>query len=125
MILGIGVDLVSVERIEKSILQTSGFRERVFSTEEIEYCEHKKNRFESYAARFAAKEAFAKATGLGIFGGVPMNQVHVRNQANGLPELILSVQAQAVIASFGTTRIHLSLSHSQDTAIAYVIIERM
>lgn len=124
MIIGTGIDLVAVSRIEKLILESSGFRERVFSAEEIAYCESIKNRFECYAARFAAKEAFAKATGLGIWGGIPMNEVQVRNKPNGAPELILSELASASLNSFDSVRIHLSLSHTKDNAIAIVTIEK-
>lgn len=124
MIIGIGIDLVEVSRVEKLILESDGFKERVFSADEIAYCESKKNRFESYAARFAAKEAFAKSTGLGIYGGIPMYEVQVHNKPNGSPELILSEQARASLNSIDSFRIHLSLAHTKDNAIAIVTIEK-
>ncbi|MFM8950120.1 MAG: holo-ACP synthase, partial [Bacteroidota bacterium] len=89
MIIGIGTDLVDVSRIEKLVLESDGFKERVFSSVEITYCESGKNRFERYAARFAAKEAFAKALGIGNFGGIPMNAVSVIHGENQKPELHL------------------------------------
>ncbi|MEY3343608.1 MAG: holo-[acyl-carrier-protein] synthase [Bacteroidota bacterium] len=125
MIIGIGIDLVEVARIEKLILGTDGFLERVFSKDEIAYCEKKKNRFEGYAARFAAKEAFAKATGLGIFGGVPMNGIYVNNLSNGSPELHFTEQAKAALLHLGNIKIHLSMSHTSELATAMVVIEKL
>lgn len=125
MIKGIGIDLVDIEKIEKLLKESNGFRERVFSTEEIEYCESKKKQFESYAARFAAKEAFAKATGLGIFGSISMNEVFVIHQSDGKPELQFSTKAKSILDQIGIDKIHLSLSHSDHSAIATVVLEKM
>ncbi|MFN5323549.1 MAG: holo-ACP synthase [Bacteroidota bacterium] len=125
MIVGIGIDLIDVARIEKLIVESSGFKERVFSPTEIDYCDSGKNRFERYAARFAAKEAFAKATGLGIFGSISMNEVFVIHQSDGKPELQFSTKAKSILDQIGIDKIHLSLSHSDHSAIATVVLEKM
>ena len=77
MVTGIGIDLIETARVEEKIAKDSGFREYVFSENEIAYCESKTNRFEHFAARFAAKEALLKALGTGFPGGLVLNEIDV------------------------------------------------
>lgn len=123
MIIGIGTDLVEVSRIEKLVLESNGFKERVFSPIEISYCESGKNRFERYAARFAAKEAFAKALGIGIFGGIPMNAVSVIHGENQKPELQIDSSFADQIPILEGVKVLLSISHTATLAIAFVVLD--
>ncbi|WDF55483.1 holo-ACP synthase [Mucilaginibacter sp. KACC 22063] len=121
MITGLGTDIVEVDRMEQSILRANGFREMVFSAHEIQYCERMANKYEHYAARFAAKEAFFKALGTGWKSGTSFNEIEVFNDANGKPEIrLLGQSAEAV----GPVRILVSLTHVQSMAAATVIIEK-
>src|SRR4051812_41261311 len=101
MIEGLGIDMIEVERVAKKIGKESGFRELVFSKNEIEYCETKAHKFEHYAARFAAKEAFFKALGTGWLNGTAFNEVEISNEENGKPQLRLLGETAATIGSFG------------------------
>jgi holo-[acyl-carrier protein] synthase len=126
MILGIGTDIVRVERIKASIEKNSGFKELVFSEKEIAYCSHVKNSYESYAARFAAKESFLKALGLGLTLNADLKEIEVINDAAGKPSIILStpiVETMKQIWPGIGFLIHVSLSHTSDTAMAFLIIE--
>jgi holo-[acyl-carrier protein] synthase len=123
MISGIGIDLIEVERIAAKIGKESGFRELVFSETEIEYCETKKNKFENYAARFAAKEAFFKAMGTGWLEDTSFNEVEITNTTSGMPELKLRGLTAKTIDAMGIGKIWVSLSHTKVTASAIVIIE--
>ena len=124
MITGLGTDLVEVERIAASLNRESGFREMVFSANEITYCESKANKFECYAARFAAKEAFFKALGTGWPGGTNFNEVEIIHDVNGKPEINLLGQTQKKLTSWGITKILVSLSHVKTMATAVVMIEK-
>ena len=94
MIVGMGTDLVEIERIERSIDRFGErFLERIYSPAEIAYCQSKKNFAESFAARFAAKEAGAKALGTGISWGVSWHEFEVLREPSGKPSLVLSGRA--------------------------------
>lgn len=123
MILGLGTDIVAVQRIERVIKDNPRFVEKVFSLGEQEYCSSKANPAQSYAARFAAKEAFMKALGTGWDEGISWTQIEVINDAKGKPCLKLSGATEDIAKSRGTELIHLSLSHEKDYAIATVILE--
>jgi len=121
MILGVGVDIVEVERIRSAVEHVrtgERFRERVFTADEIAYCTRRRNAPESFAARFAAKEAVMKALGR-AFGWREIEVV----RDDGPPEVRLHGRAAARAESVGIRRIHLSLSHSDRLAIAYVVAE--
>ena len=122
MIIGLGTDLVEVERMAKSI-ETTGFREKIFSPGEIVYCESKVNKAESYAARFAAKEAFFKALGTGWRGAMGFNEVEVINDELGKPSINLLGGAKKIISERKINTIHLSISHTRYIATATVILE--
>ena len=121
MIVGIGTDIAETDRIKKSIKQYGErFLNKVFSKIEIDYCESNAEKYSRYSARFAAKEAFSKAVGSGIGGDFVFNEVSVENHENGKPELILYGKMKE---KYGMYKIHVSLSHTADTSLAFVIIE--
>jgi holo-[acyl-carrier protein] synthase len=122
MIIGIGTDIVEVARIAKSIEKVA-FKKRVFSKNEIVYCETKKNKAESFAARFAAKEAFFKALGTGWRNGMAFNEVEISNDTLGKPILQALGKTAKIIAKKGIKNIHVSLSHTGEIALATVILE--
>jgi len=124
MTAGLGTDLVEVERIVSSINKQSGFKEMVFSEGEIAYCESKANKFECYAARFAAKEAFFKALGTGWPEGTKFSEVEIVHDELGKPEINLLGATQITLASWGIKKILVSLSHVKSMATAMVIIEK-
>ncbi|MDO8686199.1 MAG: holo-ACP synthase [Clostridiales bacterium] len=102
----------------------SPFRDRVFTKEEIIYCESKKvSRYESYAARFAAKEAVAKAFGTGIGQNMGWKDIEIKNDAAGKPHVILIGPAAAHSESINAKGISISLSHCRTYAVAYAVIE--
>ncbi|BAU54299.1 holo-ACP synthase [Mucilaginibacter gotjawali] len=124
MIAGLGIDMIEVERVAAKIGKESGFRELVFSKNEILYCEAKKNKFQHYAARFAAKEAFFKAIGTGWLEGTLFNEIEIINNDAGKPELVLLGSTIKTIGALGIVKILVSLSHIKTMATAIVIIEK-
>jgi holo-[acyl-carrier protein] synthase len=125
MIEGVGIDIIEVERVANNIGKDAGFRELVFSKNEIEYCEKKTNKFEHYAARFAAKEAFFKALGTGWMNGTSFNEIEIVNNANGKPVVNLLGETAIAINKTGSIKIAVSLSHLKTIASAVVIIEKI
>jgi holo-[acyl-carrier protein] synthase len=124
MILGTGIDIAEVPRIAAAIERFGDrFLRRVFTENEIRYCDSKANRIERYAARFAAKEAALKAIGTGWKGGVAWTDVEVRRQPGGRPTIAFTGKAAEFAARLGVQRASLSLSHTKDQAIASVILE--
>ena len=121
--LGIGCDLADVERIEKAITR-KGFKERVFTPDEIAYCTGPHgDKAQSYAARFAAKEAFLKAIGTGLRGSGQLTDISVTNDDLGKPELCVTGYYAAYVEKLGVKKIHLTLSHTATTAMAVVVLE--
>ncbi|WP_183812186.1 holo-ACP synthase [Tunturibacter empetritectus] len=125
MVLGVGTDLIETKRIKESIERYGEqFLERVFTAGEIAYCvRKKKNAAESFAARFAAKEAGAKALGTGISRGITWKELEVRREASGKPTLHLSGRAAELAKAMGVRRVQLSLTHSRELAMAVVVAE--
>jgi len=125
VIVGSGVDLCEVGRIRKAIISSHGerFVERVFTEREIAYAERKANRYERYAARFAAKEAGMKALGTGWRGGLSWRDLEVANLASGRPTLKLHGKAAEIAKRLGVANIALSLTHTAEQAMAMVILE--
>lgn len=124
MIVGVGTDLAEIDRVERSVERFGDrFLERVFTSGERAYCQAKKNAAESLAARFAAKEAGAKALGTGISRGVGWQDFEVRRAPGQRPELHLSGRAQELAAALGVAKISLSLTHTRGMAMAVVIME--
>jgi holo-[acyl-carrier protein] synthase len=124
MIVGTGIDIAEVPRIAESIARFGErFLSRVFTENEIKYCDSKANRAERYAARFAAKEAAMKALGTGWSRGVRWRDIEVRRQPGGRPTLAFHGVAAEFAARLGTRNIALSLTHTEDQAFAQVILE--
>jgi holo-[acyl-carrier protein] synthase len=124
MITGVGIDMIETERVTGKIAKESGFREMVFSSNEIQYCEAKANKAEHYAARFAAKEAFFKALGSGWKNGTALNEIEITNDESGKPEIILLGETLKTISEMAIGKISVSLSHLKSIAAAVVIIEK-
>ena len=123
MIFGIGTDLIEVERVADKMEKKAGFKELVFSPDEIIYCEAKANKYEHYAARFAAKESFLKAIGTGWRNGTAFNEIEIYNDAAGKPELRFLGNTAKTIAELKPGTIFVSMSHLKTMASAIVIIE--
>ena len=124
MLVGTGIDVVEVERIARSIDRYGlRFLSRVFTPGEIAYSQRKKNCAESFAARFAAKEAAAKALGTGIQHGITWTEMEVRRAPGQRPTLHFSGRALEMAERLGVKRVSLSLTHSKTVAIATVSLE--
>jgi len=123
MITGIGIDLIEVDRVATKIEKENGFREMVFSSAEIAYCEAKAHKYEHYAARFAAKEAFFKALGTGWANGTAFNEIEIHGDESGKPQLLLIGATAVTLAHLKDSRINVSLTHLKETAGAVVVIE--
>jgi holo-[acyl-carrier protein] synthase len=125
MILSIGIDIVEVYRIRQTLTRTPRFATRVFTETERSICEGKgAAAYQSYAGRFAAKEAFLKALGTGWRGRVTWHEIEIINDPLGAPSFNVSGEAAALLTEKGAGRVHLSISHTSDTAIAQVIFEK-
>lgn len=118
---GIGVDVVDVERMKKTLQdQGEAFVSKVFTDAEIAYCRSRKNPHENFAARFAAKEAVSKAMQKGWSGEFRWKDVEVINDPSGAPRVVLY---REVAKTLEGARIHLSLSHTENTVVAFAVIE--
>src|SRR5215470_8343310 len=119
MIVSIGVDIVEISRVAERVSDPeSRFRKRVFTQNEIDYCESRFSKSASYAVRFAAKEAAMKALGTGWADGVGWQEIEIVNDAAGAPFLNISGRALERFKAIGAKRAFVSLSHSKDSAIA-------
>jgi holo-[acyl-carrier protein] synthase len=124
MIVGTGVDITEVARIQQAVDRFGErFLKRVFTQDEVRYCTSKQNAAERLAARFAAKEAGMKAIGTGLRHGVTWQDVEVVRLPGQRPLLRFSGRAAEIAAALGCRQTHLSLSHTAVQAIAYVILE--
>jgi holo-[acyl-carrier protein] synthase len=124
MIVGTGIDIAEVPRIGAAIERFGDrFLRRVFTENEIRYCDSKANRIERYAARFAAKEAALKAIGTGWKGGVAWTDIEVRREPGGRPTISFTGKAAEFAARLSVRHVSLSLSHTKDQAVASVILE--
>ena len=125
MIQGIGIDLVENERIKKIINKWGQkFLQRVFSEREINYCARHIQASIHYGARFAAKEAFLKALGIGLGMGVKLHEIEVVHDDQGKPDLSVRDGAQIQIEQKQIKKIHLSLTHTKNYASAIVLLEK-
>ena len=123
MIVGTGIDICEVPRIRASFERFGQrFLNRIFTPGEIAYVERKANKFERYAARFAAKEAGMKAIGTGWRRGVTWRDFEVRNAPSGKPELLLHGKAKEFAAKLGADSVSLSLTHTREQGMAFVIL---
>lgn len=123
MIIGIGIDIVDINRLEESF-QQPGFQARVFSAAELDGVRQYRSKTEHLAGKFAAKEAFMKAIGAGLRQDVWFTQIEVLNTEAGKPYIQASGEAGKRLAEFGAVQTQLSISHSAGVAVAVVIIER-
>ncbi len=123
MIIGIGLDIIEVERVAEKIEKQQGFRELVFAEAEIEYCEPKAHKYQHYAARFAAKEAFFKALGTGWASGTSFNEIVISGNDTGKPHISFTGRTAVTLQHLNPGRINVSLSHLKNIAAAVVVIE--
>jgi len=117
MISGVGIDIIEVERIKKLIEKNPRFLSRIFTPQEIAYCQKKKNKYQHFAARFAAKEAFFKALGRKI----KWTDIGLANLSSGKP--VLEIKREELKEKLSSTKIHVSISHLSQYAAAVVILE--
>lgn len=120
--IGIGVDAVEIERFRRSLQRTPSMRTRLFTAEELAYVEPKADPVPSLAARFAAREAVMKSLGVGL-GAFGFHDVWVTRAESGMPSLCFAGAAADLAAQRGVQRWHISLTHSDLIAVAYVIAE--
>lgn len=124
MIVGMGIDIAEVPRIRAVIeSQKERFLRRVYTVEEAAYCERFKNKYERYAGRFAVKEAAMKALGTGWSRGVRWVDLEVVRQRGGKPTLLLKGEARKIADGLGVKNIAVSITHTEEQAIAQVIFE--
>ncbi|HXX13581.1 MAG TPA: holo-ACP synthase [Candidatus Eremiobacteraceae bacterium] len=124
MIVGMGIDIVEVKRIAAIIeSQKERFLRRVYTLDEVAYCEQFKNRYERYAGRFAVKEAAMKALGTGWSRGVRWVDLEVVRQPGGRPTLIIKGEAKKIADRLGVKSIAISITHTAEQALAQVIFE--
>ena len=125
MNLSIGVDIVEVYPIRETIARTPRYAERVFTAGEREYCESKGvAAAQSYAGRFAAKEAFLKAIQTGWRGKITWHDIEIISDAEGVPTLNITGEAKRIADERGATSVHLSISHTTEHAVAQIILEK-
>ena len=123
MIIGTGIDLVKIERIQQVMEKWGGaFERRVFTEAELEYCMKQKRPAEHLAARFGAKEAVMKAFGTGLSGGVSWKDAQVVRGSGGRPEVVLSGRLKELAGEMGVSAAHVSFSHDGGFAVAQVIL---
>ena len=123
MIVGVGVDAVEIDRFRRSLERTPSMKTRLFTSEELEYVDHHGDPTPSLAARFAAREAVMKAMGVGL-GAFEFHDVWVQRAESGRPTLAVTGRAEQIADELGVTEWHLSITHTDSTAIAYVIAVR-
>jgi holo-[acyl-carrier protein] synthase len=122
MIHGLGVDIAEVDRIQFKLERNPALVKHIYSNVEQAYCLAQKHPYISYAARFAAKEAFLKAFGVQFIGNHHLPEIAVVNQHNGKPELQLSGRTLAAYKELGLGKLLISISHTKVYAVAQVII---
>ena len=122
MILGVGVDIVDISRIEEAVQTFDSFLERIYTQREIDYCYKRIKPYPSLAARFAAKEAVIKA--MPTDETIPMKDIEVVVSENGSPSIHPGETLKEELRKSGVTNIHLSLSHERTFAIAYCAVEK-
>ncbi|MBT1685717.1 holo-ACP synthase [Dawidia soli] len=124
MIIGTGIDIIEVARVEEKVARNNGFTEKVFSPAERAFCEAQRHPYQHYAARFAAKEAFLKATGRGLQAGLDLCDIEIVQAPSGQPVIQLHGDFKQQAEVYGWNKIHVSLSHVGAMACAMVILEQ-
>ena len=123
MVVGIGVDIVEVKRIARALANGNSMIQRVFTEAEADYCQQRKNLYQHYAGRFAAKEAALKALGTGWAQGIRWKDVEVLSGEGGKPELNLYGKALDVFQESGAIRQLVSITHADAYAVAVVVLD--
>ena len=125
MIISTGIDIVEVYRIAETMTRTPRFGERVFTDAERAYCDAKgAAAAQSYAGRFAAKEAFLKALQTGWRGKITWHDIEILSDDQGVPSLNISGEARRLVDDRGVLQMHLSISHTTEHAVAHVMFEK-
>lgn len=122
LIVGVGIDIIEISRIRDATEKNASFIEKIYTENEIEYLKSRNFRPEYLAGRFAAKEAISKALGTGIFQ-YSMKEIEIDRNVNGKPVVILRGKAKQIAQKFGDYKVHISISHSRENAVAYAILE--
>lgn len=125
MIMGIGIDLIEVDRIAKAMQQTARFQSRLFTAAEIAYCDQQAVPAQHYAARYAAKEAFFKALGTGYRDGLSFQEIEIVLNELGRPTIRVSGKCAEYLQENGAGPTQLSLTHTAHYACAVVVIEKL
>jgi holo-[acyl-carrier protein] synthase len=121
MIQGIGCDLIEIERFRQAIERSGApFLARLFTSTEISYCNRNKDPVFCFAGRFAAKEALAKALGVGIGSSLTWHDMEITNDIHGKPYVVWHIDVRS---KFNVAKTHLSISHSHIAALAYAVLE--
>jgi len=124
VIVGLGIDIAEIDRIEAAIMRYGApFIERLFTPSEVSYCESHRNRYERYAGRFAVKEAAMKALGTGWRHGIRWRDIEVAREPSGKPTLRLEGVAREFADRLGVKNITVTITHSGNLALAQVIFE--
>ena len=121
-IVGLGVDICEIGRIERALSRHPTMRERVFTPEERAYCDRKSRPAESYAGRFAAREATIKA--LGGYRGKRWQDIHVSRHPSGAPSIVLVGNAKVRADGLGITRVLVTFTHEKTNAVAFAVAVR-
>lgn len=123
MILGLGVDIVEVGRIRVALLKGTSLMKRVFTQAEIDYCTHQQNQYQHLAGRFAAKEAGLKALGTGWGQGIRWQDLEVINEESGKPVIRFDGKALEILQEKTVSGVLVTISHSEEYAVAVVVME--
>lgn len=124
MIVGTGIDIVNIHRIERVMTRWGkSFLDRVYTEREISLCQQKHNPSQCFAIRFAAKEAFLKALGVGLRNGIQWRDIEIENDPMGKPFLSLHGRVKEILQTYRIERTLITLSHDYSYAVAHVILE--
>lgn len=124
MIIGIGIDLVDQQRIRAGLEKYGAkYTAKLFTSEEVAYCERHHNKVEHFAGKFAVKEAYMKALGTGATQDVHFSDIEVLNHENGMPYIAAHNTALGMANSLGVTQIHVTITHTANLAAAVVVLE--
>ena len=124
MVYGIGIDIIKIERFERSLERWGDrLRARLFTPRELSSCQNKAQPGKHLALRFAAKEAFLKALGIGMFQGIAWIEMEIINDLRGRPHMSLTGEAEKICQEKGIKEIFVSISHEAEYGVAHVLLE--
>lgn len=124
MIVGIGIDIVEIRRISAALQGTQAMEQRVFTPKEIRFCSKRKNKYQHFGGRFAAKEAALKALGTGWSQGIRWRDVEITSDDSGKPMLTFHGKAREFFENSGALHTWVSITHSSEHAVAVVVLEK-